>query len=220
MNIGIKNTSNRNNAVQKHKAQDILHSIRLSKHFNIPSENENFSSNCIVIGSAGCGKTKGFVIPNLLEGEDSFVVLDLKHEILNLFQSPETKTYVLDLKTQNGGYNPFDYIENKEDAARFSECLYQLVVNREFVDGAEESFKETEKKIIGNESDTFEDLTLHGLRSGIIDVKNNSLGLDTIGPGLTVKEVTVDDKPVNKITLDIKEGSALMIDSAGKLNLS
>ena len=148
MNIGIKNTSNRNNAVQKHKAQDILHSIKLSKHFNIPSENENFSSNCIVIGSAGCGKTKGFVIPNLLEGEDSFVVLDLKHEILNSFQSPETKTYVLDLKTQNGGYNPFDYIENKEDAARFSECLYQLVVNREFVDGAEESFKETEKKIL------------------------------------------------------------------------
>lgn len=80
--------------------------------------------------------------------------------------------------------------------------------------------KETEKKIIGNESDTFEDLTLHGLRSGIIDVKNNSLGLDTIGPGLTVKEFTIDNKSVNKITLDIKEGSALMIDSTGKLNLS
>ena len=80
--------------------------------------------------------------------------------------------------------------------------------------------KETEKKIIGNESDTFEDLTLHGLRSGIIDVKNNSLRLDTIGPGLTVKEFTIDNKSVNKITLDIKEGSALTIDSAGKLNLS
>ena len=80
--------------------------------------------------------------------------------------------------------------------------------------------KETEKKIIGNESDTFEDLTLYGLKSGIIDVKNNSLGLDTIGPGLTVKAFTVDDKSVNKITLDIKEGSALMIDSTGKLNLS
>ena len=48
----------------------------------------------------------------------------------------------------------------------------------------------------------------------------NFLGLDTIGPGLTVKAFTVDDKSVNKITLDIKEGSALMIDSTGKLNLS
>ena len=80
--------------------------------------------------------------------------------------------------------------------------------------------KETEKKIIGNESDTFEDLTLHGLRSGIIDVKNNSLGLDTIGPGLTVKEFTVDSEPVNKVTLDIKENSALTINSDGKLDLS
>ena len=80
--------------------------------------------------------------------------------------------------------------------------------------------KETEKKIIGNESDTFEDLTLYGLKSGIIDVKNNSLGLDSIGPGLTVKAFTVDERSVNKITLDIKEDSALMIDSTGKLNLS
>ena len=80
--------------------------------------------------------------------------------------------------------------------------------------------KETEKKIIGNESDTFENLTLHGLKAGIIDVKNNSLGFDTIGPGLIVKKFTVNDEPVNKVTLDIKENSALTINSDGKLDLS
>ena len=80
--------------------------------------------------------------------------------------------------------------------------------------------KETEKKILGNESDTFDDLTLYGLRSGIKEVKQNSLGLDTIGPGLVVKEFIVNEEPVNKITLDIKEGSSLMIDSNGKLDLN
>ena len=79
--------------------------------------------------------------------------------------------------------------------------------------------KETERKIIGNESDTFDDLTLHGLRSGIKEIKQKTLNLDSVGPGLTVKEFIVNEEPVNKITLDIKENSSLMIDSEGKLDL-
>ena len=79
--------------------------------------------------------------------------------------------------------------------------------------------KETERKIIGNESDTFDDLTLYGLRSGIKEIKQKTLNLDSVGPGLTVKEFIVNEEPVNKITLDIKENSSLMIDSEGKLDL-
>lgn len=80
--------------------------------------------------------------------------------------------------------------------------------------------KETERKIIGNESDTFDDLTLYGLRSGIKEIKQKTLNLDSVGPGLTVKKFIVNEEPVNKITLDIKENSSLMIDSEGKLDLN
>ena len=81
--------------------------------------------------------------------------------------------------------------------------------------------KETEKKIIGNESDTFEkNLTLYGLKAGIKDLKANSLHFDSIGPGLIVKQFNVNNETVNKVTIDVKEGSALTIDKDGKLDLT
>ena len=63
-------------------------------------------------------------------------------------------------------------------------------------------------------------IAIAGIVTLIKEIKQKTLNLDSVGPGLTVKEFIVNEEPVNKITLDIKENSSLMIDSEGKLDLN
>ena len=63
-------------------------------------------------------------------------------------------------------------------------------------------------------------IAIAGIVTLIKEIKQKTLNLDSVGPGLTVKKFIVNEEPVNKITLDIKENSSLMIDSEGKLDLN
>lgn len=75
------------------------------------------NNNVLITGGSGSGKTRGFVIPNLLQAHSSFVITDPKGEILEKagyflekIKGYKIRVLNLDDKSKSGGYNPFVYI--------------------------------------------------------------------------------------------------------------
>ncbi|OJG76429.1 hypothetical protein RV10_GL003757 [Enterococcus pallens] len=79
------------------------------------------NNNVVVIGGSGSGKTRNYVIPNLLQMHSSYVVTDSKGAILRdtgqLFKEAGYKIKVYDLvnRINTDGYNCFHYIEDEDD---------------------------------------------------------------------------------------------------------
>ena len=86
--------------------------------------------NTIVVGGSGSGKTLFYVLPNLLQANSSYFVLDPKGEILRMtgtyLESKEYEIRVLDLVHPNLShcYNPFNYLNTNRDVARLVENLF------------------------------------------------------------------------------------------------
>ena len=104
-------------------------------NFRILAENEFVSNNTwltglnnndVIIGTSGAGKTRGYVMPNILKMNGSMVVADTKGTILRKVKSRlEENGYLvqsLDFtgNTLDCGYNPFDYIYYDEESDTFS----------------------------------------------------------------------------------------------------
>lgn len=77
--------------------------------------------NVMVVGGSGAGKTRGYVKPNLMQLNTSYIVLDPKGEILRstgtMLKQNNYEIRVLnlyDMKKSNG-YNPFRYLRNPQD---------------------------------------------------------------------------------------------------------
>ena len=86
------------------------------------------SPNVIVLGSAGSGKSRHFVLPNMLSGDSSFIAVDGKGEYYEYCKDVlEEKGYdvqLLDLLSFAGvKYNPFDYIKSEYDLIQFAELI-------------------------------------------------------------------------------------------------
>lgn len=85
------------------------------------------NNNDLIIGPSGAGKTRGYVIPNLMQANDSYVVADTKgslyHEVGPLLKSKGYDVRLVDFKnTENTcGYNPFDYIQFDEKRGCYRE---------------------------------------------------------------------------------------------------
>lgn len=75
------------------------------------------NNNDLIIGPSGAGKTRGYVIPNLLQANESFVITDTKGNLCQL-TGPilEKRGYkvmeinLADCEKSPCGYNPMDYI--------------------------------------------------------------------------------------------------------------
>jgi type IV secretion system protein VirD4 len=97
--------------------------ILLSKHLSINLDTWSHGRNCnvVVVGGSGSGKTRGYVKPNLLQGNTSYVVLDPAGEILrdngHSLESMGYKIRVIDLvdMEKSDKYNPFAYIHTDND---------------------------------------------------------------------------------------------------------
>ncbi len=93
--------------------------------------NRELNNNTLVIGGSGSGKTRGIVMPNLLQAHSSFVVTDPKGEILskcgNFLESKGYRVRVLNLfeMDKSSCYNPFEYI--REDRPDFEESILILI---------------------------------------------------------------------------------------------
>jgi len=101
------------------------------------------NNNTLVLGGSGSGKTRAFVMPNILQAHSSFVVTDPKGEILEkaghfLETVKGYKIHVLNLdeKSRSDGYNPFVYIhpERQGYEERVLMLIEAIIIN---TDGGE-----------------------------------------------------------------------------------
>lgn len=90
------------------------------------------NNNTLILGGSGSGKTRGFVMPNILQAHSSFVVTDPKGEILEkagyfLETVQGYKIHVLNLddKLRSDGYNPFAYIHPEREG--YEERVLMLI---------------------------------------------------------------------------------------------
>lgn len=90
------------------------------------------NNNSAVIGGSGAGKSRGLVMPNLLQAHSSYVVTDPKGEILEkvghyLSEVKGYKIRVLNMddKERSDCYNPFKYIHPKR--AGYEERVLSLI---------------------------------------------------------------------------------------------
>ena len=89
------------------------------------------NNNILVMGGSGSGKTRGFLMPNILQAHSSFVVTDPKGEILEksgyFLTKKGYKIRVLNLDNMSAsdGYNPFTYIHPEREG--FEERVLSLI---------------------------------------------------------------------------------------------
>lgn len=112
------------------------------------------TTNVMLIGAAGTGKSRGYVIPNLLQGEISYVVLDPSGEILratgNFLQNKKGyRIRVLNLVDPDASsrYNPFVYLEDDDDVDQMVENFWKATTQ----DGAprgEQIWDDTAKELL------------------------------------------------------------------------
>ena len=95
----------------------------LSQHvrMNIDNRLTKYNNNILVIGGSGAKKTFGFVKPNIMQLNTSFIITDPKGEILRsegeFLKAHGYNVRVLNLIDMDAsfGYNPFEYIREPND---------------------------------------------------------------------------------------------------------
>lgn len=89
------------------------------------------SLNVLVIGGSGAGKSRTYVVPNILEANTNYVITDPKMEVLiktgGWLKENGYEIRVLNLVKldESDGYNPFRYIRDEKDAMRLVNNLIQ-----------------------------------------------------------------------------------------------
>ncbi len=87
--------------------------------------------NVLVIGGSGAAKTRGFVLPNILEASTNYVATDPKMEVLTATggylenQGYEIRVLNLVNLEQSDGYNPFRYLRDEKDVLKLVNNLIQ-----------------------------------------------------------------------------------------------
>lgn len=123
----------------KYKDADML----FTKTERISLYNFKLNNNTLILGGSGSGKTRGYVMPNILQAHSSYIVTDPKGEILEKagFFLSKIKGYKirvlnLDDKTLSDGYNPFIYIHPKREGyeERVLSLIETIIIN---TDGGE-----------------------------------------------------------------------------------
>lgn len=94
--------------------------------------NWKLNQNTLILGGSGSGKTRGFVMPNVLQAHSSYIITDPKGEILEKagyflekIKGYKIRVLNLDEKAQSDGYNPFVYIH--ADRAGYEERVMSLI---------------------------------------------------------------------------------------------
>lgn len=104
----------------------------LTKSEHISIYNYVLNNNTLILGGSGSGKTRGFVMPNILQAHSSFVITDPKGEILEkagyfleTIKNYKIRVLNLDDKSKSDGYNPFTYIH--PERAGYEERVLMLI---------------------------------------------------------------------------------------------
>ncbi len=91
---------------------------KITRNFTVESDTRktHINNNDLIIGASGAGKTGSYVIPYILDTDESFIVTDTKSNLYNNYRTSLEnrgfKVYKMDLidPMNSCGYNPFNYI--------------------------------------------------------------------------------------------------------------
>lgn len=80
------------------------------------------NNNVLIFGGSGCGKTRNYLVPNVLQAHSSYVITDPKGEILaktgyflEKMKGYNIRVLNLDEPSHSDGYNPFAYIHPERE---------------------------------------------------------------------------------------------------------
>ncbi len=108
----------------------------LTQNLRISETGKKISLNLItlVIGGSGAGKSFFYCIPNLLQAQGSYIVLDPSGELLARtggflsMKGYAVRALNLDEMGKSFGYNPFAYIKTDDDVLRLVKNLFKATV--------------------------------------------------------------------------------------------
>ncbi len=109
--------------------------------------------NTLVIGGSGSQKTRSHVMPNLLQGGMSYVVLDPSGEILRaagsylMEQGYRVKVLNLFEPEKSQRYNPFVYLQNDDDVDRMIENFWKATTEKGAMKG-DQFWEDTAKELL------------------------------------------------------------------------
>lgn len=111
-----------------------------NQYYSLDCHQTKVNNNVIVLGCSGAGKTRGVVIPNLLQATGSYLITDPKGNLYNQYKGYlESKGYEvkkLDFTDpkHSAHYNFFKYIRNTQDIVKVAHMLIYQEENGERVD--------------------------------------------------------------------------------------
>lgn len=136
---GSSKWGNVNQICKKYSDKDFYRNRLLTEHMRISETGKHIPINLItmVLGGSGAGKSFYYCIPNLLQAQGSYVVLDPSGELLS-----RTGAYLkscgysvralnLDEMDKSMGYNPFNYIKSDDDILRLVKNLFKATVPKD-----------------------------------------------------------------------------------------
>ncbi len=101
----------------------------LTMNSRLPDFRYNRNKNIIVVGGSGCGKTRGFIKPNLMQMHSSYVVTDPKGTVVlecgKMLQKAGYRIKILNTVNfdKSMHYNPFAYIHDEEDILNLANTI-------------------------------------------------------------------------------------------------
>lgn len=118
-------------AALNRKYRDKTDNIILSQHISMGLDGRRHKRNLnvIVVGGSGAGKTRGYVLPNIMECNCSYIIADPKGEILRktggLLEKEGYEICVLNLVDleKSDCYNPIAYLRSDHDALKLATNL-------------------------------------------------------------------------------------------------
>lgn len=85
------------------------------------------NNNDLIIGPSGAGKTRGYVLPNILQCNESLIIADTKNTLRTqteaVLRQSGYQVFSLDLTGAgpSNGYNPLDYVRVDPGTQRYNE---------------------------------------------------------------------------------------------------
>lgn len=121
---------------KKYADRDFSKNRLFTQNLRISETGKKIALNLItlVIGGSGAGKSFFYCIPNLLQAQGSYIVLDPSGELLARtggflkMQGYQVRALNLDDMPCSFGYNPFAYIKTDDDVLRLVKNLFKATV--------------------------------------------------------------------------------------------
>lgn len=125
------------NAVFMNSTAENCRILAKGKYINNNTRETGLNNNDLIIGVSGAGKTRGYVMPNVLQGNESMIVVDTKNQLCKtMSEQLKEKGYEIwkldfvHMEDSPMGYNPLRFIErtgrdtyNTQDIEMLSKLL-------------------------------------------------------------------------------------------------